>query len=185
MKIAVCGLGLGHYRKEILKKSKEIGREIARNKCVLITGGCSGYPYEASKGAIELGGESVAISPAKNIKEHERKYNYPSKYFTRFEFTGLGVPGRNIPLVKNSDAVIIVGGKSGTLVELAIALHEFKPIGVLKGSGGITALIPKIKETCKKVKKQKIIYESNPNKLVKKLIESIKKKKKINNKIIN
>lgn len=174
MKIAVCGLGSGHYKKDILKKSYIIGREIAKNKCILITGGCYGYPYEASKGALEEKGISVAISPAKNIKEHEKKYNYPNKYFTKIEFTGLGVPGRNLPLVKNSDAVIIIGGKSGTLVELAIALHDFKPLGVLKNSGGITALIPKIAEACKKVKKTKIIYASSPNKLVKKIIKEIK-----------
>lgn len=174
MKIAVCGLGSGHYKKDILKKSKEIGREIARHKCVLITGGCYGYPYEASKGAIGENGISVAISPAKDLEEHGKKYNYPTKGFTKFEFTGLGTPGRNVPLVKNSDVVIIIGGKSGTLVELAIALHDFKPIGILKNSGGIVYLIPKITEACKKVKKTKIIYESNPKLLVKKLIKEIK-----------
>ncbi len=172
MKIAVCGLGSGHYKKDILRKSYIIGREIARNKCILITGGCYGYPYEASKGVLEQRGVSIAISPAKNIEEHSKKYNYPTKNFTKFEFTGLGVPGRNLPLVKNSDGVIIIGGKSGTLVELAIALHDYKPIGVLKDSGGVTDLIPKIAEACKKVKKTKIIYESNPKKLVNKLIKS-------------
>jgi len=175
MKIAVCGLGSGNYKKDILKKSKEIGREIAKNKCILITGGCYGYPYETSKGVMEGKGVSIAISPAKNLKGH-KKYNYPIKNFTNFEFTGLGVPGRNLPLVKNSDGVIIIGGKSGTLVELAIALHDYKPIGVLKNSGGITDLIPKIVKACKKIKKQKIIYESNPKRLVNKLIKLIKTK---------
>lgn len=174
MKIAVCGLGSGHYKKDILKKSYEIGREIARQKCVLITGGCSGYPYEASKGTLKEKGVSVAISPAKNLEEHGKKYNYPTKNFTRFEFTGLGTPGRNLPLVKKSDAIIIIGGKSGTLVELAIALHDFKLIGVLKNSGGITDLIPKMAEACKKVRKQKIIYESDPKRLVNKLIKAVK-----------
>jgi uncharacterized protein (TIGR00725 family) len=174
MKIAVCGLGSGHYNKDILRKSYEVGREIAKNKIILLTGGCYGYPYEASKGAINEGGVSIAISPAKNLKEIKKKYNYPIKPFTKFEFTGLGVPGRNFPLIKKSDAVIIIGGKSGTLVELSIALHDYKPIGVLKGSGGITKLIPQLAEICtKRNKKQKIIYESNPKSLVNKLIKSI------------
>ncbi len=174
MKIAVCGLGSGHYKKDILRKSYEIGREIAKNKIILLTGGCYGYPYEASKGVVKEGGTSIVVSPAKNLNEHKKKYNYPIKHFTKFEFTGLGVPGRNFPLIKNSDGVIIIGGKSGTLVELSIALHEYKPISVLKNSGGITSLIPKIADICTKKKKQKIIYESNSKKLVNKLIKSIK-----------
>ena len=47
-------------------------------------------------------------------------------------------------------------------------------IAVLKGSGGITKLIPQLAEICtKRNKKQKIIYESNPKSLVNKLIKSI------------
>jgi predicted Rossmann-fold nucleotide-binding protein len=51
----------------------------------------------------------------------------------RFEYTG-----RNLLLVRSSDAVVMVGGRIGTLNEMTIAIEERKPLGVLLGSGGMT-----------------------------------------------
>lgn len=174
MKIAVCGASLPPFDKEIVKKAYEIGKEIAINKHTLRFGGCWGYPYEAAKGAFENNGKVFAISPAKSKEEHINKYKFPYDNFTEIEYTGLGIPGRNIPLVINSDAVIIISGQIGTLNEFTIAFHLKKPIGVLKDSGGITNsyIIKKIAEICNKVgEKDKIVYEKEPKSLIKKLNE--------------
>lgn len=167
MKIAVCGASLPPFDKTILKKSFEIGKEIALNNHVLRFGGCWGYPYEAAKGAFENKGKVVAVSPAKNKKEHINKYKFPANDFTEIEYTGLGIPGRNVPLVLDSDAAIIISGQIGTLNEFTLALHQKKNIGVLEGSGGITKIIKEIAEICTKAgEENRIVYENNPKRLI-------------------
>ena len=173
MKIAVCGQSLAPLNNETFKKSYEIGKEIAARKHILRFGGCWGYPYEAAKGAFENKGKVIAISPAKNKNEHISKYKFPINNFTEINYTGLGIPGRNLTLVNDSDAVIIISGQIGTLNEFTTAFYLKKPIGVLKGSSGITNIIKKIAEICdKNDEKDKIVYEKEPKKLVDKLIKT-------------
>ena len=169
MTIAVCGSGI-EANPLIEKKAEDIGKEIAKNKHILITGGCRGYPYAALKGALSEKGKAISYSPAKDKAEHITKYNFPIEKDVEYIFTGLGIPERNIPLVKAADAVILIGGQIGTLNEFTLAFHEKKKIGVLEGSGGITELIPKISEICEKSNETDIvIYEKDPKKLVKRL----------------
>lgn len=172
MKIAICGASLPPFDQSILKKAYEIGKEIAVSNHVLRFGGCWGYPYEAAKGAFENKGEVIAISPAKNRQEHINNYQFPTQNFTEIYYTGLGIPGRNLPLIIESDAAIIISGQIGTLNEFTIAFYHKKPIGILEGSGGITNIIKKIAKICDKVgEKDKIVYEREPKKLVRKLYD--------------
>ena len=170
MKIAVCGASLPPFDKDVLKKAYEIGKEIAVNNRILRFGGCFGYPYEAAKGSFENKGKVIAVSPAKSKEEHIAKYNFPTNNFTEIEYTGLGIPGRNIPLVVGSDAIIIISGQIGTLNEFTIAFHRKKPIGILEGSGGITNIVKEIAKICNRVgEKDNIVYEGEPKRLVTKL----------------
>ena len=172
MKIAVCGASLPPFDKNILRKAHALGKEIAFNNHTLRFGGCWGYPYEAAKGVFQNNGKVTAISPAKNKKEHINKYKFPHDNFTDIEYTELGIPGRNIPLIVDSDAVIIISGQIGTLNEFTIAFHCKKPIGILEGSGGITNIVKEIARICSRIgEKDKIIFEKEPKKLVKKLID--------------
>ena len=167
MKIAVCGSSLPPFDKDILKKAYEIGKEIAASSHILRFGGCWGYPYEAAKGAFVNKGKVIAISPGKGKEEHITKYKFPADNFTEAEYTGLGIPGRNIPLVSNSDAAIIISGQIGTLNEFTLAFHQKKAIGILEGSGGITKLIREIAEICRKAgEEDKIVYEKEPKRLM-------------------
>ena len=176
MKIAVCGASLPPFDKAILKKAYEIGKEIAANTHILRFGGCWGYPYEAAKGAFENKGKAIAISPAKSKDEHINQYKFPHDNFTGIEYTGLGIPGRNIPLVAASDAIIIISGQIGTLNEFTLAFHLKKPIGVLEGSGGITGIAKEISRICSRVgEKDKVIYEKEPKMLVEKLHKLFRK----------
>ena len=179
MKIAICGASLPPFDKTILKKAYDIGKEIALNKYILRFGGCWGYPYEAAKGAFESNGKVMAISPAKDKEEHINNYKFPTKNFTEIDYTELGIPGRNIPLVVNSDAIIAISGQIGTLNEFTIAFYLKKPIGVLEGSGGITNIVKEIAKICSRVgEKDLVIHEKEPKILVKKLSE-------LNNKLNN
>lgn len=174
MKIAVCGASLPPFDKGILGKAYEVGKEIAANHHILRFGGCWGYPYEAARGAFENNGDVIAVSPAKNKLEHISKYKFPIDSIMEIRYSGLGIPARNVPLVADSDAIILISGQIGTLNEFTIAFHQKKIIGVLKGSGGITKLVKEIAEICKKVgEEDKIVFEKEPKKLVRKLIELI------------
>ena len=172
MKIAICGASLPPFDKIVLKKAYEIGKEIAFNKHTLRFGGCWGYPYEAAKGAFENNGKVIAISPAKSKEEHLNEYKFPIKNFTEIEYTNLGIPGRNLPLVVDSEAIIVISGQIGTLNEFTIAFYHKKPIGILEESGGITDIIKEIANICSRVgEKDRIIFEKEPKELIRKLEE--------------
>ena len=173
MKIAVCGSSLVTDEK-IAKKSFEIGKEIAENGVLLLTGAGRGYPYEAVKGANSVNGKVFGVSPAEDEEEHISRYSFPIEGFTEIEYTSLGVPGRNFPLVKEADAIIIISGQIGSLNEFTIAFHENKPVGILKNSGGLTIIIEEIVEICnKRGEKENIVYSSEPRELVKKVLDKL------------
>ncbi|MFH1642867.1 MAG: hypothetical protein ABIC04_08280 [Nanoarchaeota archaeon] len=162
MKVAVCGSGTCNDI-SLLNEIKLIGREIAVKGAVLLTGGCRGYPYAALRGALLENGKVVVYSPAKNETEHIEKYNFPIDSGVVYIYTGLGIPERNLELVKNADIVVIVDGRIGTLNEFTIAFHLQKRIFVLKKPIGILQLIPKIAELCNKNNEKKNIsyFENN------------------------
>jgi len=171
MKIAVCGSGSGE-NKEILEKAKEIGREIAKSNNILLTGGGTGYPYSAVRGAILEKGKVICYSPAKNKEEHINKYNFPFEETAEYIFTGMGIPGRNFPLVQNADAIIIIGGQIGTLNEFTIAFAENKKMGILENASSLTKLLPEIAAVCDKIgESKKIVYSADVEELVKNVRE--------------
>jgi|TARA_Y100000310_G_C20541420_1_gene743485 hypothetical protein len=173
MKIAVCGSN-NASDEEIAKKAFEIGKEIANNNSLLLTGAGNGFPYEAAKGAFSNNGRVFGVSPAKNEEEHINTYNFPNDSFTKIEYTNLGIPGRNLPLVKEADAIIIINGQIGSLNEFTIAFNDAKIIGILENSGGITDIIDKIAEICdKKGEKENIVYSSEPKELIALIINKL------------
>jgi len=92
-------------------------------------------------------------------------------------YTGADYTGRNIIMTKSADGVIIICGRMGTLHEFATAFEIQKPIGVLEGSRGTADKI-KLIATGPYRGVKRIIYEKNPQRLVEKLVQEIKKGKK-------
>lgn len=87
-------------------------------------------------------------------------------------YTGLGLMGRELINIRSSDIIVVVGGRSGTLGEFAIAFEEGKLIGVLTGTGGITDVIPAVEERLHKATGAEVLYDSDPQRLVNRLLES-------------
>lgn len=171
MRIGVMG-GADHRTTSIhLKKAFALGREIAKRECILVTGACPGLPLAAADGAQAARGFVIGISPGLSLQEHVQKYGSPAEGHDAMIFTGSGLMGREVVNIRSSDIVIIIGGRSGTLGELAIAYDEGKLIGVLKGTGGITDLVPRIIDVCKKDTGAKVIYASKPSRLLDLLVE--------------
>jgi len=174
MKIAVCGSAAKGDDGKVLKKAFEIGKEIAKNKATVVTGATIGYSLEAAKGAVSENGKIIGISPAKDEEEHKEKYGFTTEYFTKIQYTGVGIPKRNYNLVEAADAVIIIGGQIGTLNEFTIAFVKNKIIGILEDSGGITEIIDKVAEICEKDNEGgDVVYSENPKELVGKIIDKL------------
>lgn len=162
----------------LLEKAKELGREIARSNCLLITGACMGTPQEAAIGASEENGIVLGFSPASNLKEHTEppiSYPLPTKN-TILIFTGFGKEGRIVLSSRNCDAVIFIAGSVGTLTEFSLAYHMGKVIGILEGSGGISDKISEIAKSIQKDTGTVLISDPDPKNLVRKIIETLKKR---------
>lgn len=180
LKFKICVSGAaktGHCAPDALEKTKELGRQIIEQGAVLVTGATTGEPYWAAIGAKESNGFVVGISPARSEREHVEKYELPLDYHDIIVYTGFGYSGRNLLLTRASDAVVISCGRMGTLNEFTIAFEDKKPIGVLIGTGGIADELQTIVEKSHRGEEGKIVYDSDPKMLVKKIIEMIKKEK--------
>jgi uncharacterized protein (TIGR00725 family) len=140
--IGVMGTSGGELSDEVRERAYQLGRAIADQNAILITGACPGLPYQAVRGAKAAGGLVVGISPGLSLDEHRGKYESPVEGFDVLIYTGSGLMGREITNSRSCDIVIIAGGRTGTLGEFAIAYDEGRLIGVLTGTGGITTLIP-------------------------------------------
>jgi hypothetical protein len=98
----------------------EAGAEIARRGHVLLCGGRGGVMQEACRGAREHGGHTIGILPGATREE--------ANPFVEFAIpTGLG-HARNTIIATAADALIAVGGRYGTLSEIAFALIGEKPV---------------------------------------------------------
>jgi uncharacterized protein (TIGR00725 family) len=174
-KIGVSGAArIGHCCKGIKEIAKEIGREIARQKCVLVTGATTGVPYIAALGYREVDGISIGFSPAVSRAAHMKTYKLPIDAFDVIVYTGADYAGRDVIMTKSVDGIVIVCGRMGTLHEFATAFETKKPIGVLEGTGGTADKIRYIAKGPYRGMKR-IIYDRDPKRLVRRLIESIKK----------
>jgi uncharacterized protein (TIGR00725 family) len=155
------------------EKAYALGKAIGEHQFVLITGACPGLPYACARGAHDAGGLSIGISPALSLDEHVHRYLSPSDAFDVIVYTGSGLMGREVTNIRSSDVVVILGGRSGTLGEFAIAYDEGKLIGVLKGTGGITDHLPEIiRSFGEKVTGAQVLYEPDPQVLMQKLAQT-------------
>jgi len=170
--VGMMGSASGEFTTSIKELVYTLGQDVAERGFILITGACLGLPYECARGARSKGGLSIGISPALSLDEHVHKYHSPVDAFDVLIYTGSGLMGREVINIRSSDIVVIVGGSSGTLGEFAIAYDEGKMIGVLQGSGGITAQIPQLVTSFGKDTGAKVIYEANPHVLIHKLTEA-------------
>ena len=154
----------------------DIGAAIAKTGHTLTTGATVGLPQYAARGAKENGGLSIGFSPASTYREHVHSYRLPTGEFDYINFTSLDYVGRDIYLVRSSDAVITVGGGMGSLHEFATAAESHKVCAVLLGSGGLADFIPILIEKVTTPHKKDIIFDTDPTRIVKRVIEELDKR---------
>lgn len=174
--ICVSGAAGGETIKSSAGLARKIGAAVAESGHILTTGATIGLPYYAAMGAREAGGMSIGFSPAVSLREHLRKYRLPSNCYDFINFTGLHYVGRDLYLVQSSDAIITVGGRFGSLHEFTSALEAHKPCGVLIGSGGAADQIPNLIKAMEPPDDSLIIYDDDPDRLVKRIVEILDEK---------
>jgi len=163
---------------KIKELAREVGREIAKQGCILITGATTGVPYYVAQGFKEKkGGISIGFSPAASRKAHVKSYKLPEDQMDLIVYTGFDYVGRNLIATKSADGAIIACGRIGTLNEFTIAFETHTPIGVLQETGGTADFIDDILRQGHRTE-TKIIYSKEPRKLVKELVDHIKKERK-------
>ncbi len=136
MKKVIFVAGSHKASEHSLKLAEEVGKEIAENDCILICGGQTGVMEAACKGNSESNGTSVCVIPSENKKD-------ANKYCSIVIPSGIGF-GRNFILVNSADAVILIEGQAGTMIEALASYLQKKSIIALTGSGGVS---DKIKDT--------------------------------------
>lgn len=154
----------------------DLGKAIATTGHTLLTGATVGLPHYAALGAKKGKGLSVGFSPASSLREHVNSYRLPIAEFDYINFTGMEYVGRDVHLVRSSDAVITVGGRMGSLHEFSTAVESDKVCGVLLGSGGLADFIPILTKQIKTPHAGEIIYDTDPVRLVAQVIKALDEK---------
>jgi uncharacterized protein (TIGR00725 family) len=176
--ICISGAARGASIETGKELAAEAAREIVRRGHLVLTGATRGLPYHGAKAAKQAGGDqitSIGFSPAASRLAHVKKYMLPLDAFDTVLYTGFEYTGRNLLLIRSSDAVVMVGGRIGTLNELTIAIEERKPIGVLLGSGGMTEEVERVLKAARR-SRTGIIFSHDPAELVDGLIDIIESK---------
>lgn len=123
------------YEKSIERLAEAVGRAVAENGAVLVFGAekdLDSLSTAACRGAKSAGGVTVGVTYEKGL--HIQEENVDVVIASGSVRGG----GRETTLVLSCDAVICIGGGSGTLTEVAIAYQDNIPIVGLVGTGGWT-----------------------------------------------
>jgi uncharacterized protein (TIGR00725 family) len=106
--------------------AEEIGRLLGERGCTVVTGGLGEVMAAAHRGAKSAGGTTIAILP----DETRERANAWADHVVA---TGIG-SGRNLAVAASGDAVIAVGGRWGTLAEIAFARMLGRRVVALEGA---------------------------------------------------
>jgi uncharacterized protein (TIGR00725 family) len=176
-KVGVSGSAANNCAPGAYAKSRAVGRQIAKEGAICVTGDTIGVPHAAAHGAKSAGGTTVGVSPAISRQEHERKYKLPKDEMDIIIYTGFQYSGRNLLFIRACDAVIFICGRIGTLNEFTIAFEDKKPMGILLETGGMVDELDGILEFAKRGKGN-IVWDTDPEALVKKVLKLVEQEDK-------
>jgi uncharacterized protein (TIGR00725 family) len=173
--ICVSGAAKGDSVRLAHGLARAVAVQIVERGHIVFTGATTGLPYAAAVAAKAAGGDevsSIGFSPAASPLAHIKKYRLPTEGFDVIVYTGFGYTGRDLLLIRSADAVVMVGGRIGTLHELAISLEEHTPVGILVGSGGMTAEVDHVLKAAKR-SRSGMFFNEDPANLVDQLITAV------------
>ncbi len=166
MKVKVGVMGSAEEATALLEKAQALGKAVASRNMILLTGATTGLVYAVGKAAHNDGALHIGVSPAHDEREHVETYALPTDACDAIIYTGFGLKGRNVVLVRSCDVVLFIAGSIGSLNEVTIAYDEGKVIGCLTGTGGVADEIKRIVTTFQKQTKARIFYDDDPELLM-------------------
>lgn len=159
-----------NYSKDIEKIAERVGELIAISGNITIYGAEKDYDSlstAAARGAKKFNGMTVGVTYGKG-KDIFDKNNTDILIVSGLERGG----GREFVLVNSCDAIIAIGGGSGTLTELAIAYQSNIPMIVINNTGGWS---DKLSDSYFDERKRRIVIGVNsPEEAVKIAVEKCK-----------
>src|SRR3989344_7350288 len=110
----------------------------------ILTGACVGVPDLVSNEARRFGARVIGYSGEQTLERHIQNPNYAApKRFDELKFIDSnrvvlnGLAERSLQMIKDADALVYLGGRTGTLLEYFAAFDgSDKPMYLLRGSGG-------------------------------------------------
>jgi uncharacterized protein (TIGR00725 family) len=148
------------------EKASALGRALGERDLVLMTGATTGIVYLVGKTAHASGVFHVGVSPATSQDEHAERYKLPTDACDLIVYTGFGLKGRNVVLVRSCDIVIFIAGAMGSLNEFTIAHDEGKVIGCLTGTGGVADEADYLLQKFSKETGASVIQNHHPERLL-------------------
>lgn len=118
MKI-VSVIGTSTADETVWNNAYQVGRLLAKNRCVVVCGGRGGVMEAVCRGVAEGEGISIGILPGERSEAN--------LWVTIPLSTCLG-EARNTVVVSAGDVVISIGGAFGTLSEIGFALKMGRPV---------------------------------------------------------
>jgi uncharacterized protein (TIGR00725 family) len=172
-KVGVMGSAEAVTPTTLREKAVALGQAIASRKVILLSGATTGLVYQAGKAAREAGAFHIGVSPAGDEREHVERYELPLDACSAIIYTGFGLKGRNVVLVRSCDVVLFIAGSIGSLNEFTIAYDEGKVIGCLTGTGGVADRVEELVRTFHKPTKARVVYDSDPANLIERCLSEI------------
>ena len=166
IKIGVMGSSAEAASAVVGESARALGEAIGAREVVLLTGATTGLIHLVGTTAHEAGVLHIGISPGENQREHTETFGLPLDACDVMVYTGFGLKGRNVVLVRSCDIVIFIAGSIGSLNEFTIAHDEGKIIGCLTGTGGTADEIERIAAIFNKPTRSQILCDSDPVRLI-------------------
>ena len=177
IKIGVMGGSVLEGRPEaaqtLIERAEALAQAIAKHNIILFTGATTGVVYLVGKSAHDDGAFHIGISPASNQQEHVETYKLPIDACDAIVYTGFGLKGRNVVLVRSCDIVLVISGAMGSLNEFTIAHDEGKIIGALTGTGGVADDTDALLQKFGKRTGARVFKNDDPNELLDLCLEAL------------
>ena len=164
----------------LAEKAIALAQTIASRDLLLLTGATTGIVYVVGNAAQDAGVFHLGISPASNNREHVEKYKLPLDACDLIVYTGFGLKGRNVVLVRSCDIVLFIAGSMGSLNEFTIAYDEGKVIGCLRSTGGVADEVDYLLARFSKDTGAQVFQNTDPARLVDACIGAIRQPRTVN-----
>ena len=126
-------IGASSCGREIYEAAKDVGRLLAGKNYAVVCGGLGGVMRAVCEGAYRAGGVTIGILPG--------GYASDANPFVRIPVVTAMSHARNAIIARTAEAVIAVGGRYGTLSEIALSLAAGKKVVTLKSSWNIKGVV--------------------------------------------